>query len=78
MTMFWRCARVYCGVCKRKCEKVSGYLKGDTSFYRFDCHGESLEIKSSDQERFRVNGPVPDTYMVFPGGRKRVTKAFRY
>lgn len=77
MTMFWREAIVFCGKCKRRVEKVLGYTLNDETVYEFMCHKKSLIIKSSEQEKYRVNGPVSNSYLVFnTGNQKRITKSF--
>lgn len=78
--MFWYQARVYCGKCLGRVEEISGgpNSKGIPTYW-IKCHGEELVLNANDQEQYRVNGPVPDTYLVFnEKGLKRVTKRFQY
>lgn len=79
MTMFWRRTLTFCGKCKTQVDAVSaGYdhMVGCVA-YAVKCHGEEIVFNADDQELYRVNGPIQDTYLLWPNGHKRVTRKFK-
>jgi hypothetical protein len=77
MTMFWEQAIVFCGKCMAPVEEVTGFLKYGKNHYGINCHGQKIEILCDTQEKYRVNGPVPDSYLFWANGQKRINKKFK-
>ena len=66
-TPFHSDSKTYCKQCPKwkEVEQVTGFLKDNTTYYGFKCHGEYIEIPTRDViQTMKISGPQHKSFMI--------------